>query len=90
MIVYVLWSVVAILSYVSINLFVKLERSDDTVLQLLDRHNALKTRVAETILYMKEIDSKGGFESDDEVGTVFDALKQELELLEDIYDIIED
>jgi hypothetical protein len=90
MIVYVLWSVVAILSYVSINLFVKLERSDDTVLQLLDRHNALKTRVAETILYMKEIDSRGGFESDDEVGTVFDALKQELELLEDIYDIIED
>jgi hypothetical protein len=39
---------------------------------------------------MKEIDSKGGFESDDEVGTVFDALKRELELLEDIYDIIED
>jgi hypothetical protein len=67
-----------------------LERSDDTVLQLLDRHNALKTRIAETIVYMKEIDSKGGFESDDEVGTVFDALKKELELLEDIYDIIED
>ena len=57
----------------SINTFRKLERSDDTVLQLLDRHNALKTRIAETIVYMKQIDSKGGFE-----------------LLEDIYDIIED
>ena len=90
MIVYVLSSIVAILLYVSINMFRKLERSDDTVLQLLDRHNALKTRIAETIVYMKEIDSKGGFESDDEVGTVFDALKRELELLEDIYDIIED
>ena len=90
MIVYVLSSIVAILLYVSINTFRKLERSDDTVLQLLDRHNALKTRIAETIVYMKEIDSKGGFESDDEVGTVFDALKKELELLEDIYDIIED
>ena len=90
MIVYVLSSIIAILLYVSINTFRKLERSDDTVLQLLDRHNALKTRIAETIVYMKEIDSKGGFESDDEVGTVFDALKKELELLEDIYDIIED
>ena len=90
MIVYILSSIIAILLYVSINMFRKLERSDDTVLQLLDRHNALKTRIAETIVYMKEIDSKGGFESDDEVGTVFDALKKELELLEDIYDIIED
>tara|TARA_R110000822_G_scaffold18579_1_gene61270 strand:+ start:892 stop:1164 length:273 start_codon:yes stop_codon:yes gene_type:complete len=90
MIVYILSSIIAILLYVSINTFRKLERSDDTVLQLLDRHNALKTRIAETIVYMKEIDSKGGFESDDEVGTVFDALKKELELLEDIYDIIED
>ena len=88
--VYILSSIIAILLYVSINTFRKLERSDDTVLQLLDRHNALKTRIAETIVYMKEIDSKGGFESDDEVGTVFDALKKELELLEDIYDIIED
>ena len=75
MIVYILSSIIAILLYVSINTFRKLERSDDTVLQLLDRHNALKTRIAETIVYMKEIDSKGGFESDDEVGTVFDALK---------------
>ena len=90
MIVSILSSIIAILLYVSINTFRKLERSDDTVLQLLDRHNALKTRIAETIVYMKEIDSKGGFESDDEVGTVFDALKRELELLEDIYDIIED
>ena len=90
MIVSILSSIIAILLYVSINMFRKLERSDDTVLQLLDRHNALKTRIAETIVYMKEIDSKGGFESDDEVGTVFDALKKELELLEDIYDIIED
>lgn len=90
MIVSILSSIIAILLYVSINMFRKLERSDDTVLQLLDRHNALKTRIAETIVYMKEIDSKGGFESDDEVGTVFDALKRELELLEDIYDIIED
>ena len=90
MIVYVLSSIIAILLYVSINTFRKLERSDDTVLQLLDRHNALKTRIAETIVYMKELDSKGGFESDDEDGTVFDALKKELELLEDIYDIIED
>jgi hypothetical protein len=90
MIVYTLSSIIAILLYVSINTFRKLERSDDTVLQLLDRHNSLKTRIAETIVYMRQIDSKGGFESDDEVGTVFDALKQELELLEDIYDIIED
>ena len=90
MIVYVLSSIIAILLYVSINTFVKLERSDDTVLQLLDRHNALKTRIAETIVYMKEIDSKGGFESDDEVGDTFERLKLSLNKIQKYTGVEED
>jgi len=89
MVEYILISLVAIAVYVIINIFKKLEVSEDKVLALMDSHEDLKRRISDTITYMREIDSKGGFESDDEVGTVFDALKHELELLEDVYDIID-
>lgn len=89
MITYILISVSVILLYCTVNLFLKLERSEDTILDLLDSHESLRRKISETIKTMKQIDSKGGFESDDEVGAIFDALKNELQTLEDVYDIIE-
>tara|TARA_R100000541_G_scaffold57870_1_gene68348 strand:- start:124 stop:396 length:273 start_codon:yes stop_codon:yes gene_type:complete len=90
MIIYILIPISIMLLYCTLNLFRKLERSDDTVLELLDTHQELKRRIASTIETMKTIDSKGGFQAEDEVGAIFDALKRELETLEEIYDIIED
>ena len=89
MITYILISVSVILLYSTVNLFLKLERSEDTILDFMDAHDSLRRRISETIKNMKAIDSKGGFESDDEVGAIFDALKKELQTLEDVYDIIE-
>ena len=34
---------------------------------------------------LKEIDAKGGFEADDEIGQTFKAIKDEIEKLEGIY-----
>ena len=90
MITYILISVSVILLYCTINLFLKLERAEDNILDFMDSQESLKRKISETIENMNAIDSKGGFESDDEVGAVFDALKKELQTLEDIYDIIED
>lgn len=89
MITYILISVSVILLYCTVNLFLKLERSEDTILDLMDSHESLKRKLSNILDNMKAIDSKGGFESDDEVGAVFDALKKEIQTLEDVYDIIE-
>jgi hypothetical protein len=89
MITYILISVSVILLYCTVNLFLKLERSEDTILDFMDAQESLRRKISETIENMKAIDSKGGFESDDEVGAVFNALKKELQTLEDVYDIIE-
>jgi len=89
MITYILISVSVILLYCTVNLFLKLERSEDTILDFMDAHESLKRKLSNTLENMKAIDSKGGFESDDEVGAIFDALKKEIQTLEDVYDIIE-
>jgi hypothetical protein len=59
------------------------------ILDLMDSHESLKRKLSNILENMKAIDSKGGFESDDEVGAIFDALKKEIQTLEDVYDIIE-
>jgi hypothetical protein len=89
MITYILISVSVILLYCTVNLFLKLERSEDMILDLMDSHESLKRKLSNILENMKAIDSKGGFESDDEVGAIFDALKKEIQTLEDVYDIIE-
>ena len=62
----------------------------DTVIKqqndYIDRleNNTLNTilRITKTYDRMKEIDSKGGFESDDEVGQIFEGIKNQIRELE--------
>ena len=54
--------------FVIINLIRKVERLEDWGEQLATRVSWVQDR-------FKEIDSKGHFEADDEVGTIFSALK---------------
>ena len=42
-------------------------------------------RLKTTFNNLKEIDAKGGFEADDEIGQTFKAIKDEIEKLEGIY-----
>ena len=70
--------------YININLLIKLETAKDRC-DLLDKElGNTYSHITTTLANMKDIDSKGGFESDDEVGSVFDALKEELYKLEEL------
>ena len=72
----ILICLVVILAYSTFNLMRKVESCEDAVLETEDEIAELKTKIKSTIDRMREIDSRGGFESDDEVGSVFDGLKE--------------
>ena len=73
-----------IFAYTTFNLMRKLEKKQDNLLEQDDDIVQLKIGIRETINRMKEIDSKNAFESDDEVGAVFNALKDLVYNLENI------
>lgn len=68
---------VIILSYTSYNLYNKLLFFEDKIYEI---ENDIKL----SIKYMKAIDLNGAFESDDEVGQVFDQMKNIVYSLEEI------
>ena len=63
--------------YTSFNLFRKVERLEDWV-------EDYSQRIIDADTTLKELDSEGKFESDDEVGTVFTGIKQTIEELNTI------
>tara|TARA_B100000902_G_scaffold323493_1_gene317290 strand:+ start:818 stop:1078 length:261 start_codon:yes stop_codon:yes gene_type:complete len=75
---FVFFGIVSIVQlYVIINLYNKV----DFLEQVLD--GAYGT-IQETINRMKEIDTLGAFESDDETGTTFTMLKEEIDNLDNL------
>lgn len=78
MIGYIILSIISLtLSYVVFNLTRKVERLETWIEGYVDRIN-------ETQLTLKEIDDKGTFEADDEIGVVFTAIKEAVEELNEI------
>ena len=78
MILEIVFGVYAIVSiFVIVNLTRKTERLEDWGEQLANRVTWVQDR-------FKEIDSKGHFESDDEVGTIFSALKSVSQALNEV------
>ena len=78
MILEIVFGVYAIVSiFVIVNLTRKIERLEDW-------GELLATRVTWVQDRFKEIDSKGHFESDDEVGTIFSALKDVSQVLNEV------
>jgi len=78
MILEIVFGVYAIVSiFVIVNLTRKIERLEDW-------GELLATRVIWVQDRFKEIDSKGHFESDDEVGTIFSALKDVSQVLNEV------
>ena len=78
MILEIVFGVYAIVSiFVVINLTRKIERLEDWGERVGDRLGWIQDR-------FKEIDSKGHFESDDEVGTIFSALKDVSQVLNEV------
>ena len=78
MIGYIILSIFCLtLSYVVFNLMGKVERLETWIEGYVDRIN-------ETQSTLKEIDDKGTFEADDEIGVVFTAIKEAVEELDEI------
>ena len=76
-------SVLIIASWVLLyNLLKRFEDAEDTILELEEILVKNKNIIQSTVDNMRVIDSKGGFESEDEVGSVFKALLKEIENLE--------
>ena len=78
MILEIVFGIYAIVSiFVIVNLTRKIERLEDWGEQLATKVTWVQDR-------FKEIDSKGHFESDDEVGTIFSALKDVSQVLNEV------
>ena len=70
------------LSYAVYNLLLKQEQLEDWVEDYIDKINEVNTKI-------RQIDYKGYFEVDDEVGQVFEQLKQEVQSLEELTEVDE-
>ncbi len=64
------------------NLLRKLETLEDDNEYMMGWINNISTQVNDVIKKARDIDSKGIFEKDDDVGTLFDELKKVVETLE--------
>ena len=71
------------LSYAVYNLLIKQEQLEDWVEDYIAKINEVNTKI-------RQIDYKGYFEIDDEVGQVFEQLKEEVQSLEELTEITEE
>ena len=71
------------LSYAVYNLLIKQEQLEEWVEDYIDRISEVNTKI-------RQIDYKGYFEVDDEVGQVFEQLKEEVQSLEELTEITEE
>ena len=71
------------LSYAVYNLLLKQEQLEDWVEDYITKINEVNTKI-------RQIDYKGYFEVDDEVGQVFEQLKDEIQSLEQLTEITEE
>ena len=78
MIAYIILGIISLtLSYVVFNLTRKVERLETWV-------EDYAQRIQDTKQVLEEIDSKGSFEADDEIGVVFTAIKEAVDEINEI------
>ena len=78
MIGYILLSIIILmLGWTTFNLTRKVERLETWI-------ESYAQRIQDTQRVLKEIDSKGDFEADDEVGVIFQAIKEAIDELNEI------
>lgn len=68
--------IIVVEGYVIYNLLFKVEKYETTILTQTQILNSLYNVIYDMNLKLKEIDDRGTFESDDEVGFFFSELKQ--------------
>ena len=66
---------VVVLEYTTFNLLRKNEKQEDILASYMTYLNKISDTIEETDKKLKEVDSRGSFEADDEVGFVFEQIK---------------
>jgi hypothetical protein len=74
----------AILTIRGFGLLTRIEELEDTISEYELRDEMTKEGLESMLNQMRELDLKGSFESDDEVGTVFSQLKTIIEIYNNI------
>ena len=67
---------VVILGYTTINLLRKNEKAEDIITSYIDFYGKLSSQIEKSQKKLKEIDQKGTFEGDDEIGWFFNEVKK--------------
>ena len=75
--------IIVILGFAVYNLMKKQEKSEDVLMGYLDYLDRLSKTIEITDKKLKEIDSKGTFQSDDEIGFFFKSVHQIQDILND-------
>lgn len=72
----ILGILVVILGYTTFNLLKKNEDAEDIIVSYIDFYNKLSSQIEKSEKRLKEIDQKGTFQGDDEIGWFFDEVKK--------------
>lgn len=72
----ILGILVVILGYTTFNLLRKNEKAEDIIISQSNFINGFSTQLKQSQSRLNEIDEKGVFQSDDEIGWFFNELKQ--------------
>lgn len=72
----VLVGILIILVYILRNLLVKVEKYEDSVDLLQNTLTAIQSTIEDSQKHLNELDKRGVFQSDDEVGYFFEQLKE--------------
>ena len=75
-IIYILGGVVVILGYTTINLLFKNEKAEDIILSQREFINSFQESIEESDKKLQELDVRGSFSSDDEIGWFFNEIKK--------------
>ena len=65
---------VVILGYTTFNLLKKNENAEDIIVSYIDFYNKMSNEIEKSEKRLKEIDQKGIFKSDDEIGWFFNEI----------------
>jgi hypothetical protein len=75
-ITYVLGLLVVILGYTTINLLLKNEKAEDIIVSQREFINEFRESIEESDKKLQELDVRGSFSSDDEIGWFFNEIKK--------------
>jgi hypothetical protein len=82
----ILFATTSILFFRGYGLIERIEEIEDTVAEYELRNEQTKEALESMLQQMRDIDLRGSFESDDEVGSVFTQLKTIIEIYNNIQD----